>query len=68
MDSRSSVLYLKYAEMEMKRRNINFARNIWDRAVTFLPRIDQLWYLYCFTSGEKKKKTDNQIQFFFFFG
>lgn len=36
----------------MRHRFINHARNVWDRAVTLLPRIDQLWYkvrptLYC---------------------
>ena len=36
----------QYAEMEMRHRFINHARNVWDRAVTLLPRIDQLWYKY----------------------
>ena len=35
---------LRYAEMEMKSRNVNHARNVWDRAVSLLPRVDQLWY------------------------
>ena len=35
---------MQYAEMEMRHRFINHARNVWDRAVTLLPRIDQLWY------------------------
>lgn len=35
---------VQYAEMEMRNRFINHARNVWDRAVTLLPRIDQLWY------------------------
>ena len=30
--------------MEMRHRFVNHARNIWDRAVSLLPRIDQLWY------------------------
>eukprot|EP00983_Pelagomonas_calceolata_P093263 1157757-Pelagomonas_calceolata.AAC.10 len=34
----------QYAEMEMRHRFINHARNVWDRAVTLLPRVDQLWY------------------------
>ena len=25
---------------------VNHARNVWDRAVSILPRIDQLWYKY----------------------
>lgn len=32
--------------MEMRHRFINHARNIWDRAVQILPRVDQLWYKY----------------------
>ena len=38
--------YLQYAEMEMRHRFVNHARNVWDRAVTYLPRQDQLWYKY----------------------
>lgn len=36
----------QYAEMEMRHRFVNHARNIWDRAVSVLPRVDQLWYKY----------------------
>jgi len=32
----------------MKTRNINHARNLLDRAVTILPRIDKLWYKYVY--------------------
>ena len=32
--------------MEMRNRFVNHARNVWDRAVSLLPRIDQLWYKY----------------------
>lgn len=32
----------------MKSRNINHARNILDRAVTILPRVDKLWYKYVY--------------------
>jgi crooked neck len=32
--------------MEMRHRFVNHARNVWDRAVSLLPRIDQLWYKY----------------------
>ena len=34
--------------MEMRLRNINHARNIYDRAVALLPRVDQFWYKYVF--------------------
>jgi len=40
---RTIPLWLKYAEMEMRNRQVNHARNIWDRAVTILPRANQLW-------------------------
>ena len=40
---RSTSLWLKYAEMEMRGKFINHARNVWDRACTLLPRVDQLW-------------------------
>ena len=30
----------------MANRFVNHARNVWDRAVTLLPRVDQLWYKY----------------------
>lgn len=33
---------------ELKARNINHARNLFDRAVTLLPRIDQVWYRYVY--------------------
>jgi hypothetical protein len=46
VDYRSLTLWLKYAEMEMKNKFVNHARNVWDRAVSLLPRVDQLWYKY----------------------
>ena len=30
----------------MKNRNINFARNLLDRATSILPRNDKIWYKY----------------------
>jgi len=44
VDHRNIALWLKYAEMEMKNRQVNHARNIWDRAITILPRVNQFWY------------------------
>jgi crooked neck len=41
-------LWIRYIESEMKSRNINHARNLLDRAVTILPRIDALWYKYVY--------------------
>ena len=43
VDYRNQSLWLKYADMEMRGKFINHARNVWDRAVTLLPRIDQFW-------------------------
>lgn len=43
VDYRNVTLWLKYAEMEMKNRQVNHARNIWDRAITTLPRVNQFW-------------------------
>jgi crooked neck len=34
--------------MEMKHKNINAARNIWDRAITLLPRVEQFWLKYSY--------------------
>ena len=34
--------------MEMRHKQINHARNIWDRATALLPRVDQFWYKYAF--------------------
>lgn len=33
---------------ELKARNVAHARNLFDRAVTLLPRIDQIWYKYVY--------------------
>ncbi|EPS94091.1 hypothetical protein FOMPIDRAFT_1026325 [Fomitopsis schrenkii] len=34
--------------MKLKGRNVQRARNLFDRAVTLLPRVDQLWYKYVY--------------------
>jgi hypothetical protein len=46
--SGNTTTWLKYADMEMKHKFINHARNVWDRAVTLHPRVDQLWYKYSY--------------------
>lgn len=43
VDHRNITLWLKYAEMEMKNRQVNHSRNIWDRAITILPRVNAFW-------------------------
>ena len=48
VDYRNPSVWLRYAEMEMKHRHVNHARNVWDRAVQLLPRIDQFWYKYAY--------------------
>jgi crooked neck len=40
VDARAVELWLRYAETELKARNVNHARNVYDRAVTLLPRVD----------------------------
>lgn len=32
----------------MKQKNVNLARNVWNRAVTILPRVDQFWYKFAY--------------------
>ena len=32
----------------MRHKFINHARNIWERAIYYLPRIDQFWYKYAY--------------------
>jgi crooked neck len=39
---------MSYTEMELKARNVQHARNLYDRAVTLLPRIDLFWYKYVY--------------------
>jgi len=34
--------------MEMKHKFINHARNVWERACTYLPRVDHFWYKYAY--------------------
>jgi crooked neck len=48
VDSQHRTLWLKYAEMEMKNKFFNHARNVWERAIKHLPREDQFWYKYTF--------------------
>ncbi|KAF0893166.1 hypothetical protein E2562_023193 [Oryza meyeriana var. granulata] len=43
---RDHSLWVNYAELEMRNGFVNHARNVWDRAVSVLPRVDQLWYKY----------------------
>lgn len=56
VDYRNVTLWLKYAEMEMKNRQVNHARNIWDRAITTLPRVNQFWYVYGERGGASPPK------------
>jgi len=34
--------------MEMRNKFPNHARNIWERAVAVMPRVDQFWYKYSY--------------------
>jgi crooked neck len=44
--NRNQLTWLRYAEMEMRHKHLNAARNVWDRAVVLLPRVDQFWLKY----------------------
>jgi crooked neck len=35
--------------MEIRHKNINAARNIFDRVVAILPRVDLFWFKYTYT-------------------
>lgn len=48
VDPRATKLWMSYTEMELKARNVQHARNLYDRAVTLLPRIDLFWYKYVY--------------------
>ena len=48
VDHRNIGLWLKYTEMEMRNKQVNHARNLWDRGVTILPRANQFWYKYTY--------------------
>ena len=45
---RNPELWLRYAELEMRNEFVNRARNLLDRAVQLLPRVDFLWYKYVY--------------------
>jgi hypothetical protein len=42
------VLLFIICQFEMKNRFVNHARNLWERAVSLLPRVDQFWYKYAY--------------------
>ena len=48
MDYKNVALWLKYAEMEMKLKFVNHARNVWERACSLMPRVDQFWFKYTY--------------------
>jgi len=39
-----AVVFMLWA----RHRQVNHARNVWDRAVTILPRANQFWYKYTY--------------------
>lgn len=41
--------WVQYIELELSHKNINHARNILDRAIKTLPRVNKLWFLYVLT-------------------
>lgn len=46
IDVKNQSVWFKYIEFEMRNKNINSARNLFDRVVTLLPRVNQFWYRY----------------------
>lgn len=46
----ASILTLRLIQttQELKARNIQHARNLYDRAVTLLPRVDQIWLKFVY--------------------
>jgi crooked neck len=47
--------------MEMKNKFVNHARNVWERAIYYLPREDQFWFKYAYMEeliGEYAKARD----------
>lgn len=41
--------WVRYIESELMYKNVNHARNLLNRAVTILPKVDKLWFLYVHT-------------------
>ena len=39
----------------MRSKFPNHARNVWDRAVALLPRVDQFWYKYSYMEVRSPK-------------
>ena len=48
-----------------RNRQVNHARNIWDRAVSILPRANQFWYKYTYME-EMLENVAGLLHFFFF--
>jgi crooked neck len=46
VDYTNVLVWQKYVEMEMSNRFVNRARNIFDRVVALLPRVDTFWFKY----------------------
>lgn len=39
---------MKYIEMETRHKFLNKARNLYERAIDILPRVEQFWYKYAY--------------------
>jgi len=70
-DHRNITLWLKYAELEMRHRQVMHARNLWDRAVVIMPRANQFWYKYTYMEemlGNVAGKIKlNNLHFFYYY-
>lgn len=63
VEPRNTTLWLKFAEMEMREKQINHARNLWDRATLILPRVSAFWQKYTYME-EMLKNILNARQIF----
>ena len=45
---KTSVVCNDFSCFNFRNRQVNHARNVWDRAVTILPRANQFWYKYTY--------------------
>lgn len=45
----------------MRSKFPNHARNVWDRAVALLPRVDQFWYKYSYMEVRKQEANESGV-------
>ena len=55
------AVWQKYAEMEMSNRFVNRARNVFDRVVALLPRVEVFWYKYSHMEVRTRGRIDTYL-------